>query len=170
MTTSTATRPEAVDSRLLPVPATVRDAGLLITRVILGVVLIAHGWEKFAINGIEGTGAFFDSVGIPGATAAAAAAVGAIELVGGILLILGLLTPPGRRPRRRRHDRRVLHRPRRLRRLRLQQRLGARRRGRTRCRGLRSGRPRPLQRRRGPRRPARGPRLTRPGAAPDRAP
>lgn len=93
MTTSTATRPEAVDSRLLPVPATVRDAGLLITRVILGVVLIAHGWEKFAINGIEGTGAFFDSVGIPGATAAAAAVVGAIELVGGILLILGLLTP-----------------------------------------------------------------------------
>ncbi|OAH61786.1 hypothetical protein AYJ66_13135 [Dietzia cinnamea] len=92
MTTSTATRPEAVDSRLLPVPATVRDAGLLITRVILGVVLIAHGWEKFAINGIEGTGAFFDSVGIPGATAAAAV-VGAIELVGGILLILGLLTP-----------------------------------------------------------------------------
>lgn len=90
--TTTATRPEAADSRLLPVPAVVRDAGLLITRVILGVVLIAHGWEKFAINGIEGTGAFFDSVGIPGATAAAAV-VGAIELVGGILLILGLLTP-----------------------------------------------------------------------------
>lgn len=89
---TTATRPEAVDSRLLPVPAAVRDAGLLVTRVILGVVLIAHGWEKFAINGIEGTGAFFDSVGIPGATAAAAV-VGAIELVGGILLILGLLTP-----------------------------------------------------------------------------
>ncbi|AVM64059.1 DoxX family protein [Dietzia sp. oral taxon 368] len=90
--TTTATRPEAADSRLLPVPAAVRDAGLLITRVILGVVLIAHGWEKFAINGIEGTGAFFDSVGIPGATAAAAV-VGVIELVGGILLILGLLTP-----------------------------------------------------------------------------
>lgn len=89
---TTATRPEAVDSRLLPVPAAVRDAGLLVTRVILGVVLIAHGWEKFAINGIEGTGAFFDSVGIPGATAAAAV-VGAIELVGSILLILGLLTP-----------------------------------------------------------------------------
>ncbi|MBS7548370.1 DoxX family protein [Dietzia sp. Marseille-Q0999] len=65
---------------------------MLITRVILGVVLIAHGWEKFAINGIEGTGAFFDSIGIPGATAAAAV-VGVIELVGGILLILGLLTP-----------------------------------------------------------------------------
>lgn len=90
--TTTAIRPEAADSPLLPVPAAVRDAGLLITRVILGVVLIAHGWEKFAINGIEGTGAFFDSVGIPGATAAAAV-VGVIELVGGILLILGLLTP-----------------------------------------------------------------------------
>ncbi|AWH94077.1 hypothetical protein A6035_16925 [Dietzia lutea] len=77
---------------MLPVPAVVRDAGLLLTRALLGVVLIAHGWEKFAINGIDGTGAFFDSVGVPGG-AAAAAVVGAIELVGGILLILGLLTP-----------------------------------------------------------------------------
>ncbi|WP_108848934.1 DoxX family protein [Dietzia lutea] len=90
--TTTVTRPEAADSRLLPVPAVVRDAGLLLTRALLGVVLIAHGWEKFAINGIDGTGAFFDSVGVPGG-AAAAAVVGAIELVGGILLILGLLTP-----------------------------------------------------------------------------
>lgn len=87
-----ATRAATAGTLLLPVPAVVRDIGLLITRVLLGVVLIAHGWEKFAINGIEGTGAFFSSVGVPGAAAAATVA-GLIELVGGILLILGLLTP-----------------------------------------------------------------------------
>lgn len=79
-------------STLFPVPAPVRDIGLLLTRVLLGVVLIAHGWEKFFINGIGGTGEFFDSMGVPAAGAAAVFA-GLVELVGGILLIIGLLTP-----------------------------------------------------------------------------
>jgi len=90
--TTTATRPAETESRLLPVSGVARDIGLLVTRALLGVVLIAHGWEKFVINGIDGTGEFFSSVGVPGA-AAAATVVGLIELVGGILLILGLLTP-----------------------------------------------------------------------------
>lgn len=91
--TATATRPAAVtgDSRLLPLPASVRDAGLLITRVLLGAVLIVHGSQKLFVNGVDGTGAFFESVGVPAATFAAAFA-GTVELVGGILLILGLLT------------------------------------------------------------------------------
>lgn len=92
--TTTATRTAAVEARtnLLPVPAVVRDIGLLLTRVLLGVVLIAHGWEKFFTNGIAGTAEFFDSMGIPAAQAAATFA-GLVELVGGILLIIGLLTP-----------------------------------------------------------------------------
>ena len=91
--TTTATRPAAVtaDSRLLPLPASVRDAGLLITRVLLGAVLIVHGGQKLFVNGVDGTGAFFASVGVPAAQFAAAFA-GTVELVGGILLILGLLT------------------------------------------------------------------------------
>lgn len=76
---------------LLPVPAVVRDAGLLIARVLLGAVLIVHGGQKLFVNGVDGTGAFFDSVGVPAAQAAAAFA-GAVELIGGILLVLGLLT------------------------------------------------------------------------------
>ncbi|MDV8000060.1 DoxX family protein [Rhodococcus sp. IEGM 1408] len=93
-TTTTAPAPRALqgETRLVPVPAIVRDIGLLITRVLLGVVLIAHGWEKLVTNGAGATGEFFDSVGVPAARAAAVFA-GGVELVGGILLILGLLTP-----------------------------------------------------------------------------
>ncbi|PTM89701.1 DoxX family protein [Dietzia psychralcaliphila] len=94
--TTTATTPahRATESetRLVPVPRVVRDIGLLLTRALLGVVLIAHGWEKLVTNGAGATGEFFDSVGVPAAQAAAVFA-GGVELIGGILLILGLLTP-----------------------------------------------------------------------------
>lgn len=94
--TTTAARPATappapVETRLLPVPAIVRDIGLLLARVLLGAVLIVHGGQKLFVNGVDGTGAFFESVGVPAAQAAAAFA-GAVELVGGILLVLGLLT------------------------------------------------------------------------------
>ena len=94
--TTTATRPAPaplapVETRLLPVPPVVRDIGLLLARVLLGAVLIVHGGQKLFVNGVDGTGAFFESVGVPAAQAAAAFA-GAVELVGGILLVLGLLT------------------------------------------------------------------------------
>ncbi|MDN4505956.1 DoxX family protein [Dietzia maris] len=94
--TTTATRPATaplalVETRLLPVPPVVRDIGLLLARVLLGAVLIVHGGQKLFVNGVDGTGAFFESVGVPAAQAAAAFA-GAVELVGGILLVLGLLT------------------------------------------------------------------------------
>nr|WP_313312929.1 DoxX family protein [Dietzia maris] len=94
--TTTATRPATapaapVETRLLPVSAVVADIGLLLARVLLGAVLIVHGGQKLFVNGVDGTGAFFESVGVPAAQAAAAFA-GAVELVGGILLVLGLLT------------------------------------------------------------------------------
>ncbi|MGX1598296.1 DoxX family protein [Dietzia maris] len=85
------TRPAPVETRLLPVPPVVLDIGLLLARVLLGAVLIVHGGQKLFVNGVDGTGAFFESVGVPAAQAAAAFA-GAVELVGGILLVLGLLT------------------------------------------------------------------------------
>lgn len=80
------------ETSLVPVPAVVRDVGLLATRALLGVVLIAHGWEKLFTNGIGGTGEFFASMGVPAASAAATFA-GLVELIGGILLVIGLLTP-----------------------------------------------------------------------------
>ncbi|WP_137843340.1 DoxX family protein [Microbacterium sp. 2FI] len=66
-----------------------QDITLLFGRVSLGIVLIAHGWQKFAVDGIDGVGQWFGSLGIPMPIAAAAFAA-TVELLGGILLILGL--------------------------------------------------------------------------------
>ena len=68
-----------------------RDALLLVARVLLGVVLIAHGWQKFATYGIGGTAGSFAQMGIPlPAVAAVFAAV--VELAGGAALLLGAAT------------------------------------------------------------------------------
>ena len=69
----------------------VQDLALLAARVLLGVVLIAHGWQKLDDQGIQGTATGFDSMGIPAPLAAAYYAT-FVELVGGGLLVLGLLT------------------------------------------------------------------------------
>ena len=74
----------------LPAPA--RDLALLIARVGLGVIFIAHGWQKLVTNGVEGTAGFFDSVGVPLPTLSAWFAT-LVELVGGGLLVLGLAVP-----------------------------------------------------------------------------
>ncbi|GAB3944773.1 DoxX family protein [Corynebacterium tapiri] len=62
----------------------------LIARIILGVILVAHGWQKFSA-GIGNTVTGFEQMGVP-AAGLAAPAVATVELVGGILLILGLGT------------------------------------------------------------------------------
>lgn len=72
-------------------PAAVQDAALLLARVVLGVVLIAHGLQKFATYGLAGVTASFEQMGIPAAPAAAAFAA-VVELVGGALLIAGAAT------------------------------------------------------------------------------
>ncbi|RAV33465.1 DoxX family protein [Corynebacterium heidelbergense] len=72
----------------------VRDAALLILRVVLGVVFIAHGWDKAfltGMNGPTGTIAQFERLGIPKAQMSAWGVAG-WEMVGGALLLLGLLT------------------------------------------------------------------------------
>lgn len=75
-----------------PFPAAVSDVVLLVVRVGLGIVLVAHGWQKVHTNGLEATRAGFDGMGVPLADVAAPLTAG-IELVGGGLLVLGLLTP-----------------------------------------------------------------------------
>lgn len=71
---------------------TTSDIVILIARVALGATLLAHGWQKFFTNTIDGTATFFESMDIPAATASAVFAA-TVELVGGILLIVGLFTP-----------------------------------------------------------------------------
>jgi putative oxidoreductase len=65
---------------------------LLLARVALGIIFIAHGWEKFAMSGIDGTTAFFESVNVP-LPWAMAVATAVLELAGGVALVLGLLLP-----------------------------------------------------------------------------
>ena len=74
------------------------DIGLLVARVVLGLLMAAHGSQKlfgwFGGYGLAGTGGFFESLGFrPGRFFAAAA--GFTELAGGLLLALGLLGPLG---------------------------------------------------------------------------
>jgi putative oxidoreductase len=76
----------------------VMDAGLLLARLVVGLLMAAHGSQKlfgwFGGYGLAGTGGFFESLGFrPGRLFAAAA--GFAEVTGGVLLALGLLGPLG---------------------------------------------------------------------------
>lgn len=68
------------------------DIGILVLRVVAGLTLAAHGYQKFFSGGrIAGTGRWFDGMGMrPGRVHALAAAT--TEIGAGILLALGLLT------------------------------------------------------------------------------
>ncbi|MFC4605439.1 DoxX family protein [Rhodococcus kronopolitis] len=69
-----------------------RDLALLIARVGIGVIFVAHGWQKFFTNGIEKTQAGFDAMGAPMPDVSAIVSA-TIELVGGFALIAGIATP-----------------------------------------------------------------------------
>ena len=72
----------------MTLPQSARDALLLVARILLGVVLVAHGWQKFAQYGIGGVTASFTQMGVPlPAVSAVFAAV--VELAGGIALLVG---------------------------------------------------------------------------------
>ena len=72
-------------------PAPVGDVALLVARVLLGVIMFAHGYQKLVVNGIGRTTAGFESMSIPVAIVSASF-VTVVELVGGVLLVLGLMT------------------------------------------------------------------------------
>lgn len=71
---------------------TALDVALLVARVALGVILLAHGLQKLNEYTLAGTAASFGEMGVP-APALAAWFVTAVEILGGAALILGLLTP-----------------------------------------------------------------------------
>lgn len=73
-------------------PPVLTDTALLIARVILGAVLVAHGAQKLFDNGIAATADGFGQMGIPVPQAAAWFAA-LVEFGGGILLIVGALMP-----------------------------------------------------------------------------
>ncbi len=69
----------------------VRDAALLLLRIVLGTVFVAHGWDKLMITGLTGATAQFRDWGVP-QPQLSAWLVMAVELLGGALLVVGLLT------------------------------------------------------------------------------
>jgi putative oxidoreductase len=72
---------------------TAYDVGLLILRLVLGLTMAAHGYNKFFGGGrIKGTAGWFESIGMkPGVFHARVAAT--TELSAGLGLAAGLLTP-----------------------------------------------------------------------------
>src|SRR5919109_1231070 len=72
------------------------DLGRIAIRAIVGPLFIGHGTQKlfgwFQGAGLEGTGGFFEKLGLRPRKPHAAAA-GAAEAGGGVLLMLGALTP-----------------------------------------------------------------------------
>lgn len=61
--------------------------GLLLLRVALGTMWIAHALLKLIVFTLPGTAQFFDSIGLPGALAYP---VFAAELLGGLALLAGV--------------------------------------------------------------------------------
>ena len=72
---------------------TAYDFALLLLRVVLGLTMAAHGYNKFfGKGGLSGTAGWFDSMGMkPGIFHARVAAT--TEVAAGLGLALGLLTP-----------------------------------------------------------------------------
>jgi putative oxidoreductase len=72
------------------------DIALLVLRLVLGGVFVAHGAQKlfgsFGGPGIEGTAGFHEQLGIKPAKPMAILA-GLAEFVGGMLVAAGFLTP-----------------------------------------------------------------------------
>lgn len=74
------------------VPTWVRDIVTLLARIGVGVVFIAHSWQKLAVNGVAETAEFFGASGVPLPTLSAWF-VALVELFAGIALVIGLAVP-----------------------------------------------------------------------------
>lgn len=67
------------------------DSGLLVLRVVAGLVFLMHGYQKLADFGISNTQASFEAMGAP-LPDLTAVLVTFIELIGGAALVVGALT------------------------------------------------------------------------------
>lgn len=68
-------------------PENMATLGLVALRVVVGIIFIKHGWDKWQDMGQ--TTAFFASQGIPLAKLSAYL-VGTVELIGGLMVLLGI--------------------------------------------------------------------------------
>jgi putative oxidoreductase len=68
-----------------------QSCGITVLRVVVGIVFLAHGWQKLFVFGFHGTAGAFAGMGIP-LPAVSSAVVTLVEFLGGAALIIGLLT------------------------------------------------------------------------------
>ena len=69
----------------------VRDFALLVLRLVLGAVFVAHGYNHWFEIGMAETGRQFAALGVP-QPQLSAYLTGTVELIGGAFLAVGLLT------------------------------------------------------------------------------
>ena len=67
------------------------DLGLLVIRLVVGLVFIMHGYQKLFVYGFAGIGEGFAKMGIP-MPMVMGPAIGILETFGGIALIIGFGT------------------------------------------------------------------------------
>ena len=70
----------------------VRSAGILVARIGLGIIFLAHGLQKFQQSGWAGPKAGFEMMDVP-LPSVSAFVVTWLEILGGIALIAGAATP-----------------------------------------------------------------------------
>ena len=70
----------------------IRDIALLVARIVAGVTLVAHGWDRWQVQGLDKQVEILTNAGLPNAYGFAVTTV-AFEIIGGILLVFGLATP-----------------------------------------------------------------------------
>jgi putative oxidoreductase len=90
MTTPASSTTAATPSGLRAWPTSLSLA-LLVLRIAIGAIIIAHGAQKVFFYGFAGTGGSFAEMGVPLASIAGPV-VGLVELIGGVLIVLGLAT------------------------------------------------------------------------------
>ena len=88
MSADTLTRARTSRTRALP---TAPSTGVLVLRLALGAILIAHGAQKIFQFGLAGASESFASMGIPLASVAAPV-VAYVELIGGVAIVVGFAT------------------------------------------------------------------------------
>jgi putative oxidoreductase len=68
-----------------------QSLGIAVLRIVVGIVFLAHGYQKVFKFGFHGVAGMLGHMGIP-APAVAAVVLMIVEFVGGILLVTGLAT------------------------------------------------------------------------------
>lgn len=70
----------------------IRDLALLLGRIGIGAVFVAHGWQKLFDQGVDEVSAWFEQMDVVAPTVSAWYSA-LVELGAGIALILGVATP-----------------------------------------------------------------------------